>query len=154
MPQPTSENTYTVAARDLREIADRLAALADRDLPPVTFVNFGLQVAMYEPNDTIVATVNTVGEALAGTTGKTWSTDSGTNYHTARGQVGKVHLSVTQELADPKDARIAALEAQLDELRANPARGTEDGDPDAKPIEHDGYTVNGNELKPVTGGAR
>jgi hypothetical protein len=95
-------NTYAEVARDLREIADRLDALGDREMPGISYATVGLQVADREPDDTIIATVSQVTAALTGATCETWSAPSGSTYHSSRGRLGGVQVSVSQVLAGTK----------------------------------------------------
>lgn len=113
MTQPTSKNSYADVARDLTEAASRLATLHDRDLPPITSLTVYLQAARGASNEEIVATIDAIGIALNGTPGKRREISSDTVHHRATAQIGRIEVLAFMELTDPRDARIAELEAEL-----------------------------------------
>jgi hypothetical protein len=117
------------------EIADELERIARdcRDLvgepAPCTFY-LGVQPytptpiarAAIESRPAAVAAVDAVSVALLGHPAKTERMSSGTFHHTTKGDRGPIHLDIYQQVADPdadeRDAELARLRAEVEQLRA------------------------------------
>lgn len=129
MNQPTDRDPYRSFHDDLREIADRIASLADNGIA-APFETLSIQPDPGADEATRVRMVDAVGEAVLGKPAQTAELSGGGHHHAARGFVGKVSVTVFCAVRPPdeRDAEIARLRAELAEVervRANLAAARE-----------------------------
>lgn len=99
-PTDYTPDPYSQLADELVELAEAVAALAGRGLPAPDFASFGMQVAYGESDEVITATVDRIGETIAGKPGQPQTMlDKTTIHHSARGRFGSISTSVYQKLA-------------------------------------------------------
>ncbi|MFI6160358.1 hypothetical protein ACIA59_10460 [Micromonospora haikouensis] len=126
---PASPDYWLTAAADLRVAADRIAALAGTDTPPV----FGPSLYLYSNyTETAAPRSAAVVDAIAAAFGAAATTKTegrGTGRQTTRGvraRCGKLDIVARAVVPNPptragKAASRAALEAEADQLRARVA---------------------------------
>lgn len=139
-----SDDPYAQAAAGLHEVADRIAGLAGRGLKRLEDFRCSLGVSMSESTVEVSKPAVDAIAAAMGVSAKTERFGSSSWHHAAEVKISGVRVWVYAYVpspADPRDEELARLRAEVEQLRAGAPvpRSTEDGDPDATPVDHEGH---------------